>query len=42
MNVIERMESIGAEKKISDFRVKQQLPYAEKYAIEAAYRYMTI
>lgn len=32
MNVIERMESIGAEKKISDFRVKQQLPYAEKVA----------
>ncbi len=32
MNVIERMESIGADKKIADFRVKQQLPYEAKIA----------
>lgn len=32
MNVIERMEAIGAEKKIADFRVKQQLPYEQKVA----------
>lgn len=32
MNVIERMESIGADKKIADFRVKQQLPYEQKVA----------
>lgn len=30
MNVLERMEAIGAEKKIADFRVKQQLPYEFK------------
>lgn len=30
MNVIERMESIGADKKIAYFRVKQQLSYEEK------------
>lgn len=27
MNVLERMEKIGADKKIADFRVKQQQPY---------------
>lgn len=32
MNVIERMKSIDAERKISDFRVKQQLPYDFKIA----------
>lgn len=32
MNVLERMEAIGAEKKIADFRVKQQLPYEVKRA----------
>lgn len=32
INVIERMESIGAERKIADFRVKQQLPYDFKIA----------
>ncbi|MCM1004522.1 MAG: hypothetical protein NC408_09310, partial [Candidatus Gastranaerophilales bacterium] len=32
MNVIERMESIGADKKITYFRVKQQLPYEQKVA----------
>lgn len=32
MNVIERMESIGADKRIADFRVKQQLPYEAKVA----------
>lgn len=32
MNVIERMESIGADKKIAFFRVKQQLPYEQKVA----------
>ena len=30
MNVIERMESIGADKKIADFRVKMQMPYEFK------------
>lgn len=32
MNVIERMKSIDAERKIADFRVKQQLPYEFKVA----------
>lgn len=32
MNVLERMEAIGADKKIADFRVKQQLPYEFKKA----------
>lgn len=32
MNVLERMEKIGADKKIADFRVKQQQPYDFKVA----------
>ena len=32
MNVLDRMEAIGADKKIADFRVKQQLPYEFKVA----------
>lgn len=32
MNVMERMEAIGADKRIADFRVKQQLPYEAKVA----------
>lgn len=32
MNVIEIMEKIGADKRIADFRVKQQLPYEAKVA----------
>ena len=32
MNVIERMQAIEADKKIADFRVKQQLPYKQKVA----------
>lgn len=35
MNVIERMESIGADKKMADFRVKQQLPYDFKVSYAA-------
>ena len=30
MNVIERMDSIGADKRIADFRVKMQMPYEFK------------
>lgn len=36
MNVLERMESIGASKKIADFKVKQQLPYDFKVAYASA------
>lgn len=36
MNVIERMESIGADRKKADFRVKQQMPYDFKVSYAEA------
>ncbi len=35
-NVLERMERIGAEQKMADFMVKQQMPYSIGTAMVAA------